>query len=98
ASYHVIRPSRGADVIETFLDGAEPEVWGSDGWARQVGAAAGAHRVCMSPQFRDLTYAEEADAPAESRWARDLRHVFGRALRLHHERERGSPAAFARRR
>jgi transposase len=98
ASYHVIRPSRGADVIEAFLAGAEPEVWGSDLWAPQVGTAAGAHQVCMSHQVRDLTYAEEADPPAESRWARDLRHVFGRALRLHHERERVSPAAFARRR
>src|SRR5215216_4693856 len=98
ASYHVIAPSRGADVIDRFLEGAEPEVWGSDLWAPQVGTAAGAHQVCMSHQVRDLTYAEEADGPAGQQWARDLRHVFGRALRLHHERAQVSPATFARRR
>jgi transposase len=92
ASYHVIAPSRGADVIDRFLEGAEPEVWGSDLWAPQVGTAAGAHQVCMSHQVRDLTYAEEADGPAGQQWARDLRHVFGRALRLHHERAQVSPA------
>jgi transposase len=98
ASYHVIAPSRGADVIDRFLDGAEPEAWGSDLWAPQVGTPAGLHQVCMSHQLRDLTYAVEADAPAEASWARDLRHVFGRALRLHRERERVGPATFARRR
>jgi transposase len=98
ASYHEIAPSRGAAVIDAFLAGAEPEVWGSDLWAPQVGTPAGAHQVCMSHQFRELAYAVEADGPAESRWARDLRHLFGRALRLHHERDRVSPATFARRR
>jgi transposase len=98
ASYHVIAPSRGADVIDTFLDGAAPDVWGSDLWAPQVGTPAGLHQICMSHQLRDLTYAVEADPPAEARWARDLRHVFGRALRLHHERDRISAATFARRR
>jgi transposase len=98
ASYHVIAPSRGGDVIEAFLEGTEPAVWGSDLWAPQVGTVAGAHQICLSHQFRDLTYAVEADAPTEALWARDLRHVFGRALRLRHERERVSPATFARRR
>jgi transposase len=98
ASYHVIRPSRGADVIDEFLAGAEPAVWGSDLWAPQVGTPSGAHQVCLSHQLRDLTYAVEADGPTGSRWARDLRHVFGRALRLRHERDRVSPATFARRR
>jgi transposase len=98
ASYHLIAPSRGATVIDEFLDGVAPQVWGSDLWAPQVGTPAGAHQVCLSHQLRDLTYAVEADGPAGSRWARDLRHVFGRALRLHHERAQVSPATFARRR
>src|SRR5207248_4006357 len=33
ASYHVIAPSRGRAVIDAFLDGVEPAVWGSDLWA-----------------------------------------------------------------
>jgi transposase len=98
ASYHVIAPSRGGDVIDAFLDGIEPEVWGADLWAPQVGTAARAHQVCLSHQTRDLTFASEADAGDARAWALELRHVFGRAIRLHHERERVSPATFARRR
>jgi transposase len=30
ASYHLITASRGSEVIAAFLDGVEPEVWGSD--------------------------------------------------------------------
>src|SRR5205814_4748143 len=32
ASYHVIAPSRGAAVIDEFLQGAEPGAWASDLW------------------------------------------------------------------
>jgi transposase len=61
--FHVIVPSGGGRVIDAFLDGAEPEVWGSDLWAPQVGTAAGQHQVCLGHQIRDLTYAVEADRP-----------------------------------
>ena len=36
ASYHLIAPSRGGDVIDAFLDGVEPAVWGSDLYAPQI--------------------------------------------------------------
>jgi len=98
ASYHVIAPSRGGDVVDAFLGDAAPEVWCSDLWAPQVLTAAGAHQVCLGHQLRDLTYAVEADGPEGRAWATALRHVLGRAIRLHHERGRVSPAAFARRR
>ena len=98
ASYHVIAPSRGGDVIDAFLDGAEPEVWGSDLWAPQTLTPAGAHQVCMSHQERNLTFAVEADTGEERLWAIELRHVFGRAIRLHRERDRVAPTTFARRR
>jgi transposase len=98
ASYHVIAPSRGGEVIAAFLDGVAPEVWGSDLYAPQVLAPATAHQLCHSHQARDLTFAAEADPLAERLWARELRHVFGRAIRLHHERERVTPRTFARRR
>jgi len=98
ASYHVIAPSRGGDVIDAFLDGAEPEVWGSDLWAPQMLTPATAHQICHSHQARDLTFAAEADTGEERIWALDLRHVFGRAIRLHHEREQVTPETFARRR
>jgi transposase len=98
ASYHVIAPSRGGEVIEAFLAGAEPEVWGSDLYAPQILTPAARHQICHSHQARDLTFASEADTGDERVWALDLRHVFGRAIRLHHERTQVTPETFARRR
>jgi transposase len=98
ASYHVIVPSRGGEVIDAFLDGVEPDVWGSDLWAPQIQTAAGEHQICLSHQERDLTFAVEADRDEARLWAIALRHVFGRAIRLHRERAQVTPATFARRR
>ena len=74
----LIAPSRGGEVIDAFLAGAEPEVWGSDLWAPQMLTPATEHQICHSHQARDLTFASEADTGAERVWALDLRHVFGR--------------------
>ena len=98
ASYHVIAASRGGEVIEAFLDGVEPEVWGSDLYAPQMLTPATAHQICMSHQERALTFAVEADTAEARLWAIELRHVFGRAIRLHHERDQIPPETFARRR
>jgi transposase len=98
ASYHVIAPSRGADVVERFLGDVRPEVWGSDAFPTQFAAPAAQHQLCLSHQIRDLTYAIEVDGPAGAEWARELRHVFSRALRLHRERGRVTPATFVNRR
>lgn len=97
ASYHVIAASRGGDVIDAFLQGGKPEVWGSDLYAPQMLTPAGAHQICMSHQERNLTFAIDADTGEERRWAIELRHVFGRAIRLHHERQQVTPETFARR-
>ena len=97
ASYHVIAPSRGGDVIDAFLHGVEPAVWGSDLSAPQMLTPAGAHQVCMSHQERNLTFASEADTGEARLWAIELRHLFGRAIRLHHERDQVTPETFARR-
>ena len=98
ASYHVIVPSRGADVVARFLGAVRPEAWGSDAFPSQLAAPAAAHQLCLSHQIRDLTYATEVDGLEGARWARELRHVFGRALRLHRERAAITPETFARRR
>ena len=98
ASYHVIAPSRGGEVIDAFLAGVEPEVWGSDLYAPQILTSATEHQICHSHQARDLTFASEADTGDERVWALELRHVFGRAIRLHHERDQVTPDTFARRR
>jgi transposase len=98
ASYHVIAPSRGADVVLGFLGDARPEVWGSDAFPTQFAAPAAQHQLCLSHQIRDLTYAVEVDGPDGAGWARDLRHVFSRALRLYRERDQVTSATFANRR
>jgi transposase len=98
ASYHLIAPSRGGEVIDAFLDGVAPAVWGSDLYAPQILTAATAHQICHSHQARDLTFAAEADRGNERLWALELRHVFGRAIRLHRDRAQVTPATFARRR
>ena len=98
ASYHVIAPSRGGEVIDAFLARAKPEVWGSDLWAPQILTAAGEHQICLSHQERDLTFAVDADTGEARLWAIELRHVFGRAIRLHRERDQVTPTTFARRR
>ena len=98
ASYHVIKPSRGAEVVRSFLGEARPEVWGSDCYSGQLAAPAAAFQLCLSHQIRDLTYAEQADEPSGQQWARELRHVFGRAIRLHRDRAAVTPEQFANRR
>jgi transposase len=98
ANYHVIAPSRGREVLDAFLAGVEPEGWGSDLWAPRLQTPAGAHQLCLSHQERDLTFAVDADTGEARMWAIELRHVFGRAIRLHHERARVSAETFARRR
>jgi transposase len=98
ASYHVIAPSRGADVVTRVLGEVRPEVWGSDAFPTQFAAPAAQHQLCLSHQIRDLTYAVEVDGSAGAEWARELRHVFSRALRLHRERGQVTPATFANRR
>jgi transposase len=98
ASYHVLAPTRAATVIDAFLAGTEPPVWIADLYAAQVGTAAGVYQVCLAHQIRDLTYAVEADDLEGRVWAVALRHLFGRAIRLHHEREQIAPASFSRRR
>jgi transposase len=98
ASYHLIAASRSGAVIDAFLAGVEPEVWGSDLYAPQMLTPATRHQICHSHQARDLTFAAEADTGGERVWALELRHVFGRAIRLHHERDQVPPETFARRR
>ena len=48
ASYHVVVPSRGADVVEQFLGEARPEAWGSDAFPSQLAAPAARHQLCLS--------------------------------------------------
>jgi transposase len=98
ASFHTIVPTRAAQVLDEFLDGATPEVWVSDLYAGQVRTPAGAHQICLAHQLRDLEYAIETDAVAGRVWAVALRRQFRLGIRLHHQRATLTPDQFAYRR
>jgi transposase len=78
---HVIRPSRGADVIREVLAGHRHEVWVSDLFSAQKTHPAEDWQVCLAHQLRDCQYAMEAGdeifAPRMKRlflWSIAVRH------------------------
>lgn len=78
---HVIRPSRGADVIREVLAGHCPDVWVSDLFSAQKTHPAEDWQVCLAHQLRDCQYAVEAGdevfAPRMKRlllWSIAVRH------------------------
>ena len=91
------RVSQGAiaHVLGRVASRADPAV---ERIREQVRTSLMINRLCLAHQLRELTYATEADGPPGSWWARQPRHVFGRALRLHRERKTLSVASFAQRR
>ncbi|MFN8525568.1 MAG: transposase [Chloroflexota bacterium] len=92
-------------MIDDFLDGAVPDVyrlhWSlaarqSDAYAPQLRAPAKTGQLCLAHQLRELTRAAELE-PDAAWWATELRHVFGRGMRLHAERAQISAESFQRR-
>jgi transposase len=78
---HVIRPSRGADVIREVLSAHRPDVWVSDLFSAQKTHPAADWQVCLAHQLRDCQYALEAGdevfAPRMKRlllWSIAVRH------------------------
>jgi transposase len=57
---HVIRPSRGGDVIREVLAGHRPEGWLSDLFSAQKTHPAEKWQVCLAHQLRDCEYGIEA--------------------------------------
>jgi transposase len=58
--FHIIRPSRGSDVIKEVMGDHEPEVWVSDLYSAQKTHPATAWQVCLAHQLRDCQYGFEA--------------------------------------
>jgi transposase len=79
--YHVIAPSRGQDVIETFMGDRQAEVWESDGWKPQLNAPAQEHQLGLPHQIRALQGV--LDKRPRLRWAADLQALFRTAIHLH---------------
>jgi len=57
---HVIRPSRGTQVITEIMAGHQPEVWISDLFSAQKKNPATNWQVCLAHQLRDCQYAIDA--------------------------------------
>ena len=57
---HVIRPSRGADVITEVMGNHQPDVWVSDLYSAQKTHPAAQWQVCLAHQLRDCQYGIDA--------------------------------------
>jgi transposase len=57
---HVIRPSRGGDVVKEVLQEHQPEVWVSDLFSAQKTNPAEDWQVCLAHQLRDCQYGIDA--------------------------------------
>jgi len=58
--FHIIRPSRGGDVIAEVMGEHQPEVWVSDLFSAQKTNPATEWQVCLAHQLRDCQYGIEA--------------------------------------
>ena len=93
--YHVIRPSRGYDVIAEVMGQARAQVWVCDCWAPQLQAPATQHQLCLAHQIRNLQGLRER-CPRLA-WARELQALLREAIHLAKRRAELTLRGFARR-
>jgi transposase len=58
--FHIIRPSRGRDVMTEVMADHRPEVWVSDLFSAQKTHPAESWQVCLAHQLRDCQYGIDA--------------------------------------
>lgn len=92
--YHLIVPSRGYDVIETFMQECEADVWVSDCWKAQLQAPAKLRQICLAHQIRNLQGL--IDRRPQLRWAREMQALFRKAIRLGNRREQLTERGYQR--
>jgi transposase len=83
--YHLIRRSRGQDVIDEFMAEYRAEVWLSDCWKPQLNAPADQHQLCLPHQVRALQGL--LDKRPQLAWAREMQTLFRTAMHLGKRRE-----------
>ena len=75
--FHIIRPSRGGEVIVEVMGEHRPQVWVSDLFSAQKTHPAAAWQVCLAHQLRDCQYGIDAgDEIFSSRMKRLLLRAF----------------------
>ena len=93
--YHVIRPSRGEDVITEVMGDARAHNWVSDCWSPQLRAPAEHFQLCLAHQLRNLQRLVES-CPC-LRWARQMQAVLREAIHLGKRRSALTASGFQRR-
>jgi len=92
--YHLMMPSRGYDVIETFMRDCEAEVWVCDCWKPQLNAPAKMCQICMAHQIRNLQGL--IDKRPHLVWAKDMQALFRKAIHLGNRREQMTERGYQR--
>ena len=92
--YHLMVPSRGYDVIETFMRDCEAEVWVCDCWKPQLNAPAKMCQICMAHQIRNLQSLIEKRPHLA--WAKEMQALFRKAIHLGNRREQMTERGYQR--
>jgi transposase len=58
--FHILRPSRGGDVIEAVMGNHRPQIWVSDLFSAQKTHPGESWQVCLAHQLRDCQYGIDA--------------------------------------
>lgn len=85
AVLHVIKPSRGADVIQSVMGEHRAEVWGSDCLPSQLKAPSNLWQICLAHQLRNLQAIVE-QYPLTF-WASAMQALFRYAIHLRNQRD-----------
>jgi transposase len=86
---HVIRPSRGADVIAAVMNGHRPKIWLSDLFSAQKKHPAQRWQVCLAHQLRDCQYGMDA---GDDIFSPGMKKLVLRACALHRRWDKLSTA------
>ena len=95
AVYHLIRPSRGRDVLQEVLNDRRVNTWVCDCWAPQLKVPAERWQLCLVHQIRNLQGLIER-CP-HLRWARELQVLLRTAIHLANRRQALTGPGFQRR-
>lgn len=78
--FHVIRPSRGGDVIQEVMAEHRPQIWVSDLFSAQKTHPATKWQVCLAHQLRDCQYGIDA---GDEIFSGRMKKLLLRAFALH---------------
>ena len=90
-AYHVIQPSRSAQVLTEVMGEAQPAVWVSDVLSSQMCHPAREYQICLAHQVRDLQYLIDIH---DCQWAHQVQTLFLEAMRFQKQRQALDEEAF----